>query len=720
MCPSCHKHFEHKPANAYGDPRNIAYILHWDGFQPFSGKENHGCGALEVQIATMCKEDRCKAEKVFVVGFVPCYLLPNKRPVALDSFLAPFIEEIERGFIEGVEVNYSLDTPWGEAGPTKLRHLILLCTADYPAMCELCKSKFCGKSPCRRCKCGFKRASAESTTYYYGDYCRATRFPWSRRVIEEHILQEIEEEEERATVATTRSQEVGFTGLPILYRLTRLYGFDIQRDCVIHVMHTVSLGIIKHHLSYILNDEGTDKSALQERLQNFPWSPDLRASRYPSNINRTGFWKAEDYQKFAFPASELVLGGLINYQDYEVWQTLPRIVEFLYYQGRNGWNIDSATVFKDMCIRYNILLEERYGLSSCHLVNHLLTHIHEDVVNFGSPDNFWCYDFERSVARYISISNNHKNNELTFARAELRRDGLSGLSARVLMTHCCASLSEMSTVVASIPSERRDHVLPEFFVLGHLKGVHWNVRAQKNEVLQILYDEKGITATDDDLSDVVSECRSICFTQQCGNKRETFKAGDSVIIESIKNGFQALRITQILRIEVLEDHEVFIIGDAFQYVISDSQPARHPWTKYLVVETSGTERVCHASSIRRHIILCEDSRNLASERQLVCIDYKRPDFPITFVTVPSWPLEGDMVLVKGDDVEPWRALVQTVSERTRTVRAHFYVPHPCWERESRLWVREGSVPQNISWKSILGICKGSWRGQERGVFREDD
>lgn len=91
-----------------------------------------------------------------------------------------------------------------------------------------------------------------------------------------------------------------------MYRLTRLYRFDIQRDCVIDVMHTVSLGSIKHHLSYILNDEATDKSALQERLQNFPWGPDLPASRYPSNINRTGFWKAEDYQKFAFPASELV------------------------------------------------------------------------------------------------------------------------------------------------------------------------------------------------------------------------------------------------------------------------------------------------------------------------------------------------------------------------------------------------------------------------------
>lgn len=134
-----------------------------------------------------------------------------------------------------------------------------------------------------------------------------------------------------------------------------------------------------------------------------------------------------------------------------MWQT--------HYQGQNGWNIDSATVFKDMCICYNILLEERYGLSSCHLVNHLLTHIHEDVVNFGSPDNFWCYDFERSVKVRGSIN----------VQSD---DGLSDLSARVLMTHCCASLSEMSTVVASIPSERRDHVLPEFFVLGHLKGVH--------------------------------------------------------------------------------------------------------------------------------------------------------------------------------------------------------------------------------------------------------
>ena len=62
-------------------------------------------------------------------------------------------------------------------------------------MCELCKSKFCGKSPCRRCECGYKRASEEAT-YDYGDYRRAARFPWPSRIIKEDILQEIEEEEE--------------------------------------------------------------------------------------------------------------------------------------------------------------------------------------------------------------------------------------------------------------------------------------------------------------------------------------------------------------------------------------------------------------------------------------------------------------------------------------------------------------------------------------------
>ena len=40
-------------------------------------------------------------EEVYTVGFVSFYLLPNKRPNALDPFLEPLVGDLENSFIEG-------------------------------------------------------------------------------------------------------------------------------------------------------------------------------------------------------------------------------------------------------------------------------------------------------------------------------------------------------------------------------------------------------------------------------------------------------------------------------------------------------------------------------------------------------------------------------------------------------------------------------------------
>ena len=58
-------------------------------------------GAFEIGIATMAKEKRLDVGEVYVLGFVPSYLLPKKRPVSLDPFMEPFIRDIEDGFING-------------------------------------------------------------------------------------------------------------------------------------------------------------------------------------------------------------------------------------------------------------------------------------------------------------------------------------------------------------------------------------------------------------------------------------------------------------------------------------------------------------------------------------------------------------------------------------------------------------------------------------------
>ena len=50
----------------------------------------------------MSKQNRSKHGEVYVCGFVPSYLLPNKMPWSIDPFLHPLITEIEDAFIDGM------------------------------------------------------------------------------------------------------------------------------------------------------------------------------------------------------------------------------------------------------------------------------------------------------------------------------------------------------------------------------------------------------------------------------------------------------------------------------------------------------------------------------------------------------------------------------------------------------------------------------------------
>jgi len=58
-------------------------------------------GAIDVQVATVSKQNRQHSVEVYTVAFVPSYLLPDSRPVSLDPFLEPLVRDFEDGFIEG-------------------------------------------------------------------------------------------------------------------------------------------------------------------------------------------------------------------------------------------------------------------------------------------------------------------------------------------------------------------------------------------------------------------------------------------------------------------------------------------------------------------------------------------------------------------------------------------------------------------------------------------
>ena len=109
---------------------------------------------------------------------------------------------------------------------------------------------------------------------------------------------------------TRTSRDSGVTGLSQLAILYDLYGYDVPFDSPIDLMHNLPMNPVKKHLHHLLDSGNVNRDLIDHelRLSNFPWTSEMRASCCPSGIiPQLGYWKAEDYQKFCFPASKVIL-----------------------------------------------------------------------------------------------------------------------------------------------------------------------------------------------------------------------------------------------------------------------------------------------------------------------------------------------------------------------------------------------------------------------------
>lgn len=439
-CPNCFENFEHFIKGTNGSPLNLALVGHWDGWQPF-GTSYRGCGSLEVSIANMTKNDRSHVEEVYVVGFVPCSQVPNL-PEALDPFLQPLLQDISTGFIDGFKVfSYprEIEIEGYQTSEVETVRVLLLCwTGDHPGQCECGKFLNQGKSGCRRCKVvGRLLENSTNTHVYYGENRYHFRYPWEERSIESSVDDMFDiDHETRVSVRKTMSSTKGFTGTSILHKyLYPLYGFDILKHLVFDVFHTICLNVVKNQLERILDMKLIDPSYLDDQVEKFPWTQDLKTGRIPRSLahckgTHVGQWKAEGLQKFSFPMADCIfMGKLDDRHELEIQSLVSRLTELHFYSDRRLWNADMIEMHRQLAWRLNIQIEEIQGLHMCTISVHNLTHIHEDIINFSSPDNFWCAVYERAVKQYVKKSHNCKGIEATFAQSESRREFLKPLQA---------------------------------------------------------------------------------------------------------------------------------------------------------------------------------------------------------------------------------------------------------------------------------------------------
>ena len=108
---------------------------------------------------------------------------------------------------------------------------------------------------------------------------------------------------------------------------------------------------------------------------------ELKNGHIPDGVGRhMEFWKAEEFQKFSYPAYDFVLQGILP------WILIIRITELIFNFCRSGWTLEITR-------RHNILTEE---IENCTISLYCV----DDIMQFSSPNNYWCYVFKRAVHKF--------------------------------------------------------------------------------------------------------------------------------------------------------------------------------------------------------------------------------------------------------------------------------------------------------------------------------
>ncbi|KAL3688423.1 hypothetical protein R1sor_014732 [Riccia sorocarpa] len=386
-----------------GDPRNVALLAHWDGFQ--------------------------SASTVF------------------QSTWTPFIEELIDLFINGVEVefNYPSELIGGKDMPKrfKLRIMLVLFTGDHPAQCKFGGFATSGYSGCRRCKMKSRVCNVpNSRVVVYDSNREQYRHPAARKTVSE--LQEAAVDLDACVTGAARkelSQRTGVTGDSQVWKLFDLYGFNPSEDLTYDAMHvlalTTTLSMFKKYTELLKKDAertsaGRDTllSALAEVTKKKARCLQGRWSKDP--FNRLGFFKAEEYTNFLLYCVPHILYEM-GYEPGSILYDLGRLVfeiaKYFYIASRSqtGWTEDMVKKCYMLFASWRIRHEEGVGASGS-ILDHVTadsTLLEENTVHLGNGS-----DSSASIRRGILlVSSQRSAKDITSGIMSELRDQASPESA---------------------------------------------------------------------------------------------------------------------------------------------------------------------------------------------------------------------------------------------------------------------------------------------------
>ena len=298
-------------------------------------------------------------------------------------------------------------------------------------------------------------------------------------------------------------------------------------------------------------------------------------------------------------------------------------------------------------------------MDACVITEHNLIHVAKDIYRFSSPDNYWVFDLERAVKRYVNQSTNHRNIEKTYSDNETRREVLQNLPFLTQMKFDSAiklkqvsSLHKGNYLIAHAHNNLVD-VEGGILIGSQNKGFELITESQRQEIFQDI-SSRGAEIEYCTFPLVTKRCKSLLKPgKEPGIPHVLYRKGENAMF-LVNNEERTGRITDIHSVinqngDLTESVHLFVEAQLYQHVTDENGNTKyHPGSQSQCLRLSQTILMAHSIDVLRKVILYPDQ---SIPLQFVLIDFDMPSLPPQkqIVVVPFYPKKHDMVLILGDN-----------------------------------------------------------------------
>ena len=192
-----------------------------------------------------------------------------------------------------------------------------------------------------------------------------------------------------------------------------------------------------------------------------------------------------------------------------------------------------------------------------------------------------------------------------------------------------------------------------------------------------------------------------------------YRTGENIILDDSQPAYVA-QVERFLCLSIDGTYQKFVQTQQYPMMLDDDgeQLIDHHSGYNVVTTSTATLKIFKITSISRKVMLHPFSLADDPEAAIV-IDHGRKTLPseVWDLIIPFYPELDDMILIRGEDPEPWLAKVVGIQERAKTVRVLYY-EKDCSRPGQDLYVAMTSrlAYDYVPWNSVISVALGAWNG----------